>query len=54
MDLLARVSEGHAPAHALDASMEKIAGQDGTVTCVRAGTISNRMIGEPSIDFTRI
>lgn len=44
LDLLARVAMYQAPASSLDASMEKIAGGDGTVLFCSAGRIKQRMI----------
>jgi RHO1 GDP-GTP exchange protein 1/2 len=48
LDLLARVAQGQAPPHTLDASMEKLAGQDGSVLFVRSGLVGNRTLREPS------
>lgn len=45
LDLLARVSQGQAPAQSLEASLETIAGQDGGITFFRAGFVANRTIG---------
>lgn len=44
LDLLARVAMYQAPASSLDASLEKIAGGDGTVLFCSAGRIKQRMI----------
>ncbi|KAG1781631.1 hypothetical protein EV702DRAFT_1177351 [Suillus placidus] len=44
LDILARVAMYQAPASSLDASMEKIAGGDGTVLFCSAGRIKQRMI----------
>ncbi|KAG2157870.1 uncharacterized protein EDB93DRAFT_730686 [Suillus bovinus] len=44
LDILARVTMYQAPASSLDASMEKIAGEDGTVLFCSAGRIKQRMI----------
>jgi hypothetical protein len=46
LDLLARVAQGQSPTQSLDASMEKIAGQDGSVLFVRIGRMENRTMGE--------
>ncbi|KAG1805037.1 uncharacterized protein HD556DRAFT_1328030 [Suillus plorans] len=44
LDILARVAMYQAPASSLDASMEKIAGEDGTVLFCTVGRIKQRMI----------
>ncbi|KAI5122312.1 hypothetical protein M0805_002388 [Coniferiporia weirii] len=43
MDLIARVSQGSSPPEALDASMEKVSGQD-SVSMVKVGIIKDRAI----------
>jgi hypothetical protein len=44
LDLLARVAQGQAPPQTLDASMEKLAGQDGSVLFARSGRVGNRTL----------
>lgn len=46
LDLLARVSLGHASQEHLDATLERIAGQDGAILFFRAGRIGSRTMGE--------
>lgn len=56
LDLLARVSQGQASPKALDASMEKLAGQDGSVLFTRSGKVGNRTLREycPTIAFENV
>ncbi|KIM84853.1 hypothetical protein PILCRDRAFT_817654 [Piloderma croceum F 1598] len=44
LDLLARVAQGQAPPQTLDASMEKLAGQDGSVLFARSGRVGNHTL----------
>ncbi|KIJ14322.1 hypothetical protein PAXINDRAFT_163479 [Paxillus involutus ATCC 200175] len=44
LEVLARVAQYQSPASGLDASLEKIAGQDGSVVCCQAGRIGERTI----------
>jgi len=44
VDLLARVAQGQAPPQTLDASMEKLAGQEGSVLFARSGRVGNRTL----------
>ena len=46
IDLLTRVALGQAPAQALEATQERIAGQDGHIMLVRTGHIGNRTLGD--------
>lgn len=46
LDILARVAQGQAPAQSLEASMEKLAEQDGSVQFTRAGRIGDRTLRE--------
>ena len=46
IDLLTRVALGQAPPEALEASQEKIAGQDGHVLLFRSGRIGSRTLSE--------
>jgi hypothetical protein len=46
IDLLTRVALGQAPPQALEATQEKIAGQDGHVLLFRAGRIGDRTLSE--------
>jgi hypothetical protein len=49
LDLLARVYQGQAPPETLDASMEKVAGHEGSVLFARSGRIGNRTLRESSL-----
>jgi hypothetical protein len=49
LDLLARVAQGQAPPQTLDASMEKLAGQDGSVLFARSGRVGNRTLRKSSL-----
>jgi hypothetical protein len=46
IDLLTRVALGQAPPEALEASQEKIAGQDGHILLFRTGRIGSRTLSE--------
>ena len=48
IEIMARVCQNLSPSQALEASMEKISGQD-SVSVFKAGTIKNRTIGMPLI-----
>ena len=44
LEILSRVAQGQAPSQTLDASMEKLAGQDGSVLFARSGRVGNRTL----------
>ena len=46
LEVLARVAQYQSPASALDASLETIAGQDGSVILCEAGTVKGRTVGK--------
>lgn len=50
LDLMARVAQQQSPPKSLDASLEKIGGQDGNVLFFRAGRIGNRTLRESQRD----
>lgn len=47
MDIMARASQGTSPPRALDASVEKVSGQD-TVAVAKVGIVKDRTIGKGS------
>jgi RHO1 GDP-GTP exchange protein 1/2 len=46
LDILARVAQGNSQSNTLDATGEKIAGQDGSVLFFKAGYIGNRSLSK--------
>lgn len=45
LDLFARVAQGLSPSQHLEATLERLAGQDSTVHFFRAGRVGNRTMG---------
>lgn len=51
LDILARVAQGQTQPQTLDASMEKLAGQDGNVLFARSGRVGNRTLRGSSLTW---